>query len=149
MHRAKHIWHQRAFLLDDDMRVVCKNLYAKHTIHYQRLESYLLATSAWINDRCLDWEETTEYAGILELPMPHVLFDGIYDRESIIESYGQYKKEQPDDVEGYVIRLKDEFRYFDFSQSVAKFVEPEFRKKVNDAHGNWISRKIVANGLEG
>lgn len=149
MHRAKHIWYQRAFLLDDDMRVVCENLYAKHTIHYQHLASYLLVTSVWINDRCLDWEETTEYAGILELPMPHVLFDGVYDRENIIEAYERYKQAQSDDVEGYVIRLKDEFRYFDFSKSVAKFVEPEFRQQVNDAHGNWMSRQIVANGLEG
>ncbi len=148
LHVAKEIWFQRAYLLDDDMRVVCENLHAKHTIHYRRLSAYLLVTSVWINDLCLDWEETVEYAGILDLPMPDVIFNGVYDRERIIDSYQQYKKQQIDDVEGYVIRVKDTFRYFHFSRSVAKFVEPAFRRKINDAHGHWMSKRMEENQLD-
>ncbi len=148
MAMAKDIWFRRAYLLDDDMRVVCENLHAKHTIHYQHLSAFLFVTSVWVNDQCLDWQETCEYAGILDLPMPDVVYAGLYDREHILEAFGQYKKRQKDAVEGYVIRLQGAFRYAEFSKSVAKFVEPGFRQEPNDAHGNWMSRKMVENGLQ-
>ena len=146
-HKAKEIWFQRAYLLDDNMRVCGENLYAMHTIRYRDLKSYLLLFSIWIDDRCLCWDETLEYAELLELPTPEVIYRGPYQREAIEQAYADYRRQAARELEGFVLRRAGEFRFFDFSRSVAKFVEPQFRQQLNEAHGHWISGKVTENGV--
>jgi hypothetical protein len=141
---VKGIWAQISYLLDDNMRVCGENLFAKHTIHYTDLESYFYMFSMWINDTCLSWNETVEYSKILGLPMVETIYEGIYDKKKIIDSFKPYEV----DNEGYVIRLKSDFKYRDFRKSIAKYVKPEFRDMLNNSHGHWISRKIDKNLLK-
>lgn len=99
--------------------------------------------SMWTDNTCMSWDETVEYSKILGLEMVPVIYDGIYDKDSIIKIFENYPGE-----EGYVIRLADEYNYIDFRRSIAKFVRPEFRQTVNNSHGHWISKKIEINELE-
>lgn len=140
---VKGLWSRVAWMLDDNMRICGENLYAVHSIRYENLKSYFMMFSMWIDNRCLSWDETVEYAQILGLETVPVIYDGIYDKDKIIEAFAPYENEN----EGYVIRIADEFNYIDFRRSVAKFVRPEFRQVVNNSHGHWISKKVEVNGL--
>lgn len=140
---VKGLWSQISYLLDDNMRICGENLYAVHSIKYENLKSYFMMFSMWIENRCLSWDETVEYAKILGLETVDVIYDGIYDKDKIIAAFEPYEQNN----EGYVIRIADEFTYMDFRKSVAKFVRPEFRQAINNSHGHWISKKVEVNGL--
>ncbi len=140
---VKGLWSRVGYLLDDNMRICGENLYAVHSLKYSDLKSYFMMFSMWMDNRCLSWDETTEYAQVLGLHTVPVIFDGIYSKDIIMESFDPYKNSN----EGYVVRLADEFSYMDFRKSVAKFVRPEFRQAINNSHGHWISKKIETNGL--
>jgi hypothetical protein len=140
---VKGLWSRISYLLDENMRICGENLYAVHSIEYKSLPTYFMLFSIWLDNRCLSWDETIEYAKILGLETVPVIYDDIYDREKIIKSFDSYKNQN----EGYVIRIAEEFNYIDFRKSIAKFVRPEFSQVVNNSHGHWISKKIVTNKL--
>lgn len=141
---VKGLWSQKSYLLDDNMRICGENCYAVHSIKYDNLPTYFFMFSMWIENECLSWDETIEYAGVLGLNTVPVIYDGIYDKDLILETFKQYDNDQ---VEGYVIRISDSFKYSDFRNSVAKYVKPSFKQKVNDSHGHWISKKVEKNIL--
>jgi uncharacterized FlgJ-related protein len=99
--------------------------------------------SFWIDNMCLSWEETLQYASILGLETVPVFYEGLYDKEKIIAAFSSHEK----DNEGYVIRLAGEFNYIDFRKSVAKYVRPEFRDSLNERDEHWITKKIEKNKL--
>ena len=142
---VKGLWSQISYLIDDNMRLCGENLYAKHTIKYTDLKSFFNLFSVWIDMECLSWPTTVEYAQILGLETVPVFYQGIYNKEKIIEAFNQYDKINPS--EGYVIRMRDGFPYQDFRKSVAKYVKPEFRQAINSSHGHWISQKIEPNEI--
>ncbi len=42
-----------------------------------------------------------------------------------------------------------DFKWLNYClKSIAKYVNPDFRQKVNNSHGNWISKKIETNKLK-
>lgn len=132
-----------SYLLDDNMRICGENLYAVHTVRYNDLKSYFYMFSFWIDNMCLSWEETVQYATILGLETVPVIYDGIYDKEKIITAFEPYRLSN----EGYVIRLSGEFSFFDFRKSVAKYVRPEFRNALNEKDEHWTTKKIEKNKL--
>lgn len=140
---VKGLWSQVGYLLDDGMRICGENLYAVHSVKYDDLPSYFMVFSIWNNNTCMGWDETVEYCKILGLNMVPVIYDGVYDKDKIIEEFSKYEKTN----EGYVVRIADEFNYIDFRRSVGKYVRPEFRQVVNNSHGHWISKKIETNKL--
>lgn len=141
---VKGLWSRVGYLLDDNMRICGENLYAVHSLKYENLESFFYMFSIWEDNICLSWKETEEYAGILGLNIVPVMYKGIYCRDKIQENF----KEHEDSHEGYVVRLADSFTYQDFRKSVGKYVSKSFRDKLNNSHGNWISKKIEKNSLK-
>ena len=141
---VKGLWSRISYMLDDNMRVCGENLFAVHSVKYEKLSSYFMMFSMWIENKCLSWDDTVEYSKILGLETVPVIYDGIYDRDKIINSFSPFESEN----EGYVIRIADEFNFNDFRKSINKFVRPEFRQVVNNSHGHWISKKVEVNGLK-
>ncbi|AXH72860.1 MAG: RNA ligase [Caudoviricetes sp.] len=129
--------------IPDNWRICGENLYAEHSIKYDNLKSYFYGFSVW-NDKneCLSWDQTQEWFQLLGIISVPVLYDGIYDEEKIKSLYSEDKWET---MEGYVIRLAESFSYFDFKNSVAKFVR---KNHVQTAKHNWQSQKIIPNKLE-
>lgn len=142
---VKGLWSRISYLLDEDMRICGENLYAVHSVRYHDLPSYFMMFSIWMDNRCLSWDETEEYATVLDLEIVPVIYDGIYNREAVEKAFAPHAQKQ----EGYVLRIADEFTYNDFRRSVAKFVRHEFRQVLNQSHGHWISKKVEVNGLMG
>lgn len=123
-------------------RICCENLYAKHSIHYTNLESYVAVFSIW-NERnvCLSWDETLEWAQLFGLSTVPVIYRGIFDENLIRSLYtGEYNG---DECEGYVVRLANSFNYQDFRKSITKFV----RQAHVTTSNHWRHQKIVANQL--
>jgi hypothetical protein len=141
----KGLWSRISYMIDENMRLCGENLYAVHSIEYDDLFSYFSLFSVWIDMECLSWKETVDYAQILGLEVVPVLWQGIYDRKTIIKEFDEFSKNNR--CEGYVVRLASSFKYGDFRKCVGKFVKPEFRQIVNNSHGHWISKKIEKNGL--
>lgn len=123
-------------------RICGENLFAKHSIFYENLNSYFLVFNIW-NEKnyCLDWESTLEWCELLELTTVPVLYDGVYNENQIKKIWNEMDK---DKNEGYVIRIANSFHYDEFFNSVAKFV----RKEHVTTNQHWMHEKMVANGLK-
>lgn len=119
---VKSLWSQFSGDIPQGWRVCGENLYAKHSIKYNNLQSYFYGFSIWDERNvCKSWDETLEWFSLLNIVPVPVLYDGIYDEDTIQKLWNQ---SMYDSTEGYVLRLADEFSYGNFRNSVTKFVRP-------------------------
>ena len=128
--------------IDDGWRICGENLYAKHSIQYEDLDSYFLVFSIWNeNNVCLSWEDTLLYSKVLDLHTVPLIYSGEWNPDRVTSAFEAYKKNQEREVEGYVVRLASEFHYSQFRHSVAKYV----RKNHIQTHGHWMREQMVLN----
>ena len=139
---VKAFWSARCASIPQGWRVCGENLYAKHSIEYDNLESYFLGFSVWDEHQwCMDWDSTCQWMELLEIPKVPVLYDGVYDEKKIksLWTSSQWKSH-----EGYVIRTAEGFYQRDFKKWVGKFVRNEHVQ--TDAH--WMQgKKVQPNGI--
>ena len=145
-HKPYHSWllsyissfqHQ----IPDDWRICGEYLYAKHSIGYDNLPSYLMVFSIWDEtNTCLSWDDTVELCADLGLEHVPVIYKGEYDEE-LIKKLAKETVEKGG--EGIVVRLERGFNYNDFSKSIAKFV----RKNHVQTDSTWGS-VIEKNNLK-
>jgi len=140
---VKSLWAGIAHDIPRGWRICGENMYARHTIEYDRLPSYFMAFSVW-NERneCLSWDESVDWFELLGLTPVPVIYDGIYDAKAIELAFGPTDR-NGDKTEGYVVRLADGFSYGDFKRSIGKFVRSDFQ--IRDSH--WMFGKVSKNGL--
>jgi len=129
-----------SFLLPEDYRICGENVFCKHSIFYDNLETYFYGFSMWKDTSCLSWDETLEWFSLLNITPVPVLYDGIYD-ENLIKGLWPISTHE---AEGYVIRLADSFEYDTFKLNVAKFV----RKDHVQTQDHWSFQKIIPNKLK-
>ena len=133
----------KLFDLPASWRLCGENVYAKHSIAYNNLDSYFYLFSVW-NERnvCLNWADTTVWSELLDIPLVPVLYSGIWD-EAVIKTL--HKPEvDGQEREGFVVRLQDSFTYGDFRRSVAKFVRPQHVQ----TNQHWMRTETVKNKLK-
>lgn len=133
-------WHGGiAHSIPEGWRICGENVYARHSIGYDQLESYFYLFSIWDEqNQCLSWPDTLEWAALLECPCPAVLYEGTWDAPLI-----RQLKINPDTTEGYVVRLAEVFSFGDFSSAMGKWVRPHHVQ--TDQH--WMHAPIVPNKL--
>ena len=136
---VKQLHGRIAHHIPDGWRICGENVYAKHSLFYDDLDSYFFLFSIWDEaNACLDWDATLEWSDLLEVPTPPQLYRGTWDEETIrslpINEHRQ---------EGYVVRLVDGYRYDDFQSSIAKWVRPGHVQ--TDQH--WMHAAVVPNKL--
>ena len=129
-----------AHLMPPSLRFCGENLFAKHSIAYEGLESYFYLFSVWEGARCLSWEETGLWAEELALPLPPVLYEGLWDQRLFQKLHQRLDLERQ---EGYVIRPAAAFSRDQFSTLVGKWVRADHVQ--TDQH--WMSQQLVANRL--
>jgi len=141
---VKALHGQVGFNIPENWRICGENIYAKHSIKYENLESYFQLFSVW-NDKniCLSWDETKEWASLLGLAVVPVLYRGIWDEKLIRDLYAP--EYNGDACEGYVVRIADSFHYRAFRTSVGKYV----RSGHVTTHGHWMRAKLEPNKLKG
>ncbi|CAL9448956.1 hypothetical protein SUDANB95_02389 [Actinosynnema sp. ALI-1.44] len=118
-------------------RVCGENLYARHSLAYDDLDSWFYAFSVWAGDRCLGWDETVRFTRRLGVPVPPVLWRGVFDERAL-----RALRLDPSRQEGYVVRTVDGFDRAEFPGRVAKWVRPGHVR--TDRH--WMSAPVVPNG---
>lgn len=139
---VKGLWGQIKHEIPDGWRICGENMYAKHSLYYEDLESYFLVFSIWNEkNECLSWNDTLDICDILGLATVPVINVGPFDEgylRNLANTMDISKKE------GYVVRNAGTFHYDDFSKNVAKYVRPEH--VTTSEH--WMSQKIEPNGLK-
>jgi len=98
--------------------------------------------SIWDGNKCLSWEQTEIWCNLLELKIVPVIYEGIYDQKSILDSFAEYGKSEP--TEGFVIRLKEEFSIENFENSLSKYVKKSFILPSD----HWRYSKKIINKLK-
>ena len=58
-----------------------------------------------------------------------MLYEGLYEKNNILQAFCTYEQQSTYPVEGFVVRLADSFAFDEFKQSVAKFVNDTFHIK--------------------
>lgn len=140
---VKNFWAQIAHDIPEDIRICGENLFAEHSIHYDDLDTYFLGFSVW-NDKneCLSWDETQEWFSLLEIQSVPTLYDGIFDEKEIKNIA---KSLNPENNEGFVLRVAEKFSYSDFKTHVAKYV----RSGHVQTNKHWMfGQQIKPNGLK-
>jgi predicted kinase len=125
--------------IPEGWRVCGENMYARHSIAYDDLESWFYGFSVWDADgRCLDWDRTVAFLRALGVPVPRVLWRGVFDERAL-----RALRLDPVRQEGYVVRVVDGFGAEEFGQRVAKWVRAGHVR--TDTH--WMYAAVVENGL--
>ncbi|MFF4082435.1 RNA ligase family protein [Streptomyces sp. NPDC001777] len=122
-------------------RICGENMFARHSLPYDGLESYFYGFSVWDGERCLDWDRTVAFLRDLGIPVPPVLWRGVFDARA--EKTLRALRPDTGRQEGYVVRPADGFDAPDFGRLVAKWVRPGHVR--TDTH--WMHAAVVENGL--
>lgn len=137
---VKGLWGSIRYEIPEKWRFCGENMYARHSVGYDDLDTYFELFSIWNDDNvCLSWDETVEWCNLLDIKHVKVLYRGIFDVEIF-----KNMSINTDTQEGFVVRLVDSFKYSDFSKSVIKWV----RKGHVQTGEHWMSQKIVPNKLK-
>lgn len=128
-------------LLPEGWRICGENLYARHSVAYENLPADFLLFSVWDDqNRCLCWEESREWAQLLELSMVPILYEGPFTELAVKRCCEGLDLNRQ---EGLVVRNGGSFSYEAFTKNVAKWVRPGHVQ--TDEH--WMSRAVVPNGV--
>ena len=99
-----------------------ENVFAEHSIYYDRLTSFFYLFMI-VDDKqeCLSWKDTKEWADLLSLRVPPVIYEGIWDEEKIKACYTGVSA-FGDVQEGYVVRNSKAFLLDEFKDNYGKYV---------------------------
>ncbi|MFD3872602.1 RNA ligase family protein [Streptomyces sp. NPDC058623] len=119
-------------------RVCGENVYARHSLAYEDLDSWFYGFSVWDGDHCLDWDRTVRFLRRLGVPTPRVLWRGVHDERALRRLRVDTTRQ-----EGWVVRTVAGFEREDFGRYVAKWVRGGHVR--TDTH--WMYAPVVPNGL--
>lgn len=136
----KSFWGNLNWKIPNDVRICGENLYAKHSIFYEDLESYFYGFSAWRGEVCLSWDDTLNLFSELEIIAVPVLYRGHFSLSEVKKVIAGLDLEKQ---EGIVMRVTDEFQLQNFSSSLAKWV----RKGHVQTDEHWMHAAITPNRL--
>jgi hypothetical protein len=128
--------------IPEGWRICAENLYAKHSIEYNDLKSYLEVFSIWNNQNvCISWDQTVEWCELLELKPVDALYRGVWNENLIKQLYKPVINGR--NSEGYVVRVTRAFPFSDFRKVVGKFVR---EGHVQTTH-HWKAQRVEPNKL--
>jgi len=129
--------------LPSGWRICGENLAAKHSIEYKKIPHFMVFSIWNEKNQCLSWQQTKEWAELLDLPLAPVLYEGEWD-EDVVRCCWHQPSEYSEESEGFVVRMATGFSYRKFSESMAKFVRPEH---IADSRHHWLSQQVDYNDV--
>ena len=134
-----------------DWRICGENMYAMHSIFYKSLPSYFLGFSVWDDKNyCLEYWKTQDIFQKLGITPVRELWMGKFedfleevDNGKNVQSFLDKVKDGDQEMEGFVLRVRESFHYDDFKTHMAKYV----RKNHISTDAHWMNKEIVKNGL--
>lgn len=137
------------YLIPNHIQIFGENVFALHSIYYDRLPSYFLAFNVrdTKKDAWLPWYKVEEWAMTIGVPTVPVLFQGKIKNEKVLQEIVEDLCSKPSKYgptrEGVVIRVSAEFDDKDFSKFCLKAVRANHVQ--TDEH--WAHQEIIKNGL--
>ncbi len=141
-----------------NIEIFGENLFAIHSIRYERLEEYFFVFAVRCTDKWLSWEEVKFYASLFDFPtvpelgIQHVkdLEEGVLKKEiiklaeeaSLFNSYDTITQSACS-REGVVCRNIKEYSVNDFSHNVFKYVRKGHVKTGEHWIRNWKRARLV------
>lgn len=157
----RQYWHSIRHKLGD-LEIFLENLYAVHSMRYQKLSHHFHVFAIREHDQWLSWEDTIFYAGVLDLPtVPEIkILNKPKDRSafeaevlSIVSGPGAYDPVNAHDgspatMEGIVTRNADAYKTASFAQNVFKYVRKGHVKTDQHWTRNWKRACLIQEGGE-
>ncbi|MEV2198395.1 RNA ligase family protein [Streptomyces fradiae] len=143
-HHPSRAWvkalHGRiAHAIPEGWRVCGENMYARHSIPYDGLDSYFYGFSVWDElGWCPGWDHTVAFLRELGVPVPRVLWRGVFDERALRRLAVDTRT-----TEGYVVRTADGFMAEEFGRRVAKWVRPGHVRTGT----HWMHTAVTPNRL--
>jgi len=142
-----HFFNKK-FMLEDNLNYHGENMYAKHSIYYDKLTDYFYLFGISDKNKFLNWDKTLEKAKELNFKVVPTLFRGtVKSKEElkVILEKGM-KLSCPlggNSIEGFVVRTVKEFNKKDFSYHVVKYVRKGHVQTDEHWSKNWIKNKLL------
>lgn len=142
------------------LEIFLENLYAVHSIEYQKLEHHFYVFGIRQYDQWLSWEETKFYAAMLDLPVvpeisllrpntKHLLFEqeviDIASGRGALEPHDAYDGSITT-MEGIVSRNANQYPVSEFSNHVFKYVRKGHVKTDEHWTRNWKRAHLNQEG---
>ncbi len=152
--KEKWTWLKRDL---GDLEIFGENLYAIHSIEYQKLNQHFFVFGVRDKDQWLSWEETKFYANLMDFPtVPEVsLVKPTQEKEykneiltltnnnSTLQSIDANSK-APCLMEGIVTRNSNAYAVNDFAQNVFKYVRKDHVKTDEHWTRNWKRAALLS-----
>ena len=139
-----------------DLEIFGENIYAIHSIQYQKIEHHFYVFAVRLLEQWLSWEEVKFYAAMLDFPtVPELQFSKTDSQEhfenQVIELAGRASCFESTDVstqavctmEGIVSRNSAEYPVAEFKQNVFKYVRKNHVKTDEHWTRNWKRAPLI------
>lgn len=148
----RQLYNQIKYKIPDNIKIFGENVYAKHSIYYDKLTSYFYVFNIVNLEEkiVLSISDTMKICNNLELLYVPTLKIEYYDEK--LFSLSETKTEKSmygNTIEGFVVRNFNEFKISEFDQNVAKWVRKNHIQSDKHWKTNWIPNKLgKTNELE-
>lgn len=137
---VKGFWGEKQWLIPPGTRICGENVFARHSIAYDDLETYFYAFGLWDNNKCLHWDVSLALFDTWGFTPVKTLWRGEFSRAALHEVEAALDMDRQ---EGYVVRVVDAFDASEFNSKVAKYV----RKGHVQTNKHWMHSGITPNTL--
>lgn len=139
---VKNLWSNIRFMIPEGRRLVVENLYAKHSIGYDDLESFAYGICVIDGDRVLPWDETVAVFEDFSIPTVPALARGSFTFNELEDIFVNLDWNVS---EGVVVRTVDGFALDKFGANVAKAVRPGHVVTSDDWSRNWQPNQLKSS----
>lgn len=142
---VKQRWSEISYKIPMHIQVVVENMYAKHSIFYDKLTSFMYGICAIENDKIvMSWEDSVRLFNQLDIEPVPTMYYGMFDEEVMYNlKHANFSSKFGKEFEGYVIRLADEFNVDSHKYNVLKYVRKDHVQ--SDIHWTkeWTPNKLI------
>lgn len=138
---VKGLAHEIGCQLPKGWRLLGENLYAKHSISYDKLPDYFIVFGVVDESNVTQsWSDVKEHCSMLGLHHVPELYMGPWDPEKVQKLF-PFTSSFGTSAEGYVIRDASSWPMSEFNKHVAKYV----RKGHVQTDQHWKEKKVEPN----
>ena len=155
---TRNIWGKNGILwqikdkIAENETVYGENLFAVHSIEYDKLPAYWYVFAVTNGKIFYSWDNVVSYAKKINQPCVPLLWRGIIKSEKQLKSLVEKFVNEPEIYgphrEGVVIRITDEFPFEDFRKYVFKWVRPNHIKTDKNWTKLWKQATLIKNTVE-
>lgn len=130
-------------LIPEGLKICGENVFARHSIQYDALETYFYVFAVIKGDTVLAWDDMIEVVESLGLVAVPLLYRGVWDVEQIKSCWTGISR-CGGKQEGYIVRNAGSYDLSDFEGNVAKYV----RSGHVASETHWMKGPVIRNRLE-